>query len=154
MVGVHDGAIQPHRARRTRKGPIARRSIGELPKHSSASRGLSTMGRPAVLKLVFTIDRNARAFIEPGDGVVQRSHGALDGLDARRAVHVGDRGNAVAPWLGNVVYEQHVRAGNRSAGEDVACAVGEHHGRYRPELLAALDGVESLQVLDLPRVGQ
>src|SRR5919107_1455747 len=42
------------RARRTTKGPIASRSTGAEPKHSRASRGSSTIGRPAVLRLVLT----------------------------------------------------------------------------------------------------
>ena len=40
--------------RRTAYGPIANRSTGEEPKHSNASRGSSTMGRPAVFRLVLT----------------------------------------------------------------------------------------------------
>src|SRR5699024_7148175 len=38
--------------RRTRWGPRTRRSTGAEPKSSSASRGSSTIGRPAVLRLV------------------------------------------------------------------------------------------------------
>src|SRR5215218_8596907 len=41
-------------ARRTRNGPRARTSTGADPKHSRASRGSSTIGRPAVLRLVLT----------------------------------------------------------------------------------------------------
>src|SRR5690242_11051836 len=40
--------------RRTRNGPIASTSTGAEPKHSSASRGSSTIGRPAVFRLVLT----------------------------------------------------------------------------------------------------
>src|SRR5690606_2640531 len=45
-------ATEPGRA--TRYEPIASRSIGEEPKHSRASLMSSTIGRPAVFRLVFT----------------------------------------------------------------------------------------------------
>src|SRR5699024_10160537 len=50
---THDDTLSCPR-RRTRKGPSARTSTGAEPKHSNASRGESTMGRPDVLRLVFT----------------------------------------------------------------------------------------------------
>ena len=42
------------RGRRTTNGPMASRSTGAEPKHSSASRGSSTIGRPAVFSDVLT----------------------------------------------------------------------------------------------------
>src|SRR5690606_25141055 len=57
--GVGDGVVDgvahgAHPFRRTANGPMASRSTGAEPKHSNASRGSSTIGRPAVLRLVFT----------------------------------------------------------------------------------------------------
>ena len=54
----------------------------------------------------------------------------------------------------HVVDEEHVRAGQRAASKISARTLGEHHRRDRPELLAALDVVEPLEVRRRARVGQ
>src|SRR4051812_8883736 len=64
--------------RRTTNGPIASRSTGAEPKHSSASRGSSTIGRPAVLRLVFTttgtpVRRSKPSSIRATSGSASRS---------------------------------------------------------------------------------
>src|SRR5690606_25128359 len=78
----------------------------------------------------------------------------VDGLDAGCAVDVDDGGDPVAPRGRHVVHEEHVRAGQRAAGEQVGGPVGEHHGGDRPELLAALDVVEPFEVLGAAGVGE
>ena len=98
----HRGGRCGHRPsdlrRRTTNGPIASRSTGAEPKHSSASRGSSTIGRPAVLRLVLTTTgrpvRSLEGRQHPGH---QRLVGRVHGLHAGGAVDVHDGGDPVAP---------------------------------------------------------
>ena len=127
---------------------MASASTGAEPKSSSASRGLSTIGRPAVLRLVLTTTGMSVSSLERcqqarRQGVV----GGVDGLDPGRAVHVGDSLQPLLPGGGDVVHEEHVRAGDGSASEDLGRPVGQHHRRHWPELLASLDVVEPLGVV-------
>jgi hypothetical protein len=64
---------------------------------------------------------------------------------------VDDGRDAVAPGRRHVVDEQHVRA-RELPGEDVLRALQQHERRDRPELLAALDVVEPLQVVPVAGV--
>src|SRR3954464_8865432 len=110
--------------RRTTNGPIASRSTGAEPKHSRASRGSSTIGRPAVFREVLTTTgtpvRAAKASsirATRGSGRGGGGGAGVDGLHARGAVDVHDRGDALAPGVVDVVDEEHVRRG-LAAAED------------------------------------
>jgi hypothetical protein len=52
----------------------------------------------------------------------------------------------VVPLRSNFVGEQHVGARQRAV-EELGSALGQHHRRHRPELLAPLDVVHPLEVL-------
>jgi hypothetical protein len=67
---------------------------------------------------------------------------------------VDDRRYALGPPRPDVVREEHERRRQRPRLEDLRRALGEHHRRHRPELLAALDVVEPLEVGRLARVGE
>ena len=73
------------------------------------------------------------------------SSAAVDGLDAGAAVDVDHGRDALAPGRPHPVGEQHVGAGHGPL-EDLAGPLGQDHRGHRPELLAALDVVEPLQV--------
>ena len=88
-----DGARRRARARAGRPGAE--------PKHSSASRGSSTIGRPAVFRLVLTTTGTpVRALEALEHAGHERLVVAVDGLDARGAVDVDDGGDPVAPRAG------------------------------------------------------
>ena len=136
----------------TARGPG--RPPGAEPKHSSASRGSSTMGRPAVFRLVFTITgRPVRAAKPSSIPATSGCCVAVHGLHPGRAVHVHHRGDPVPPRRGHLVHEQHVRAGQRAV-EDLRRPLGQHHRRHRPELLPALHRVQPVQVVPAAGVGE
>ena len=134
---------------------MASASTGVEPKHSRASLMSSTIGRPAVLRLVLTsTGRPVRCSKAVSRAAVERLRPRVDRLHPGRAVHVHHGRDPLPPGRGHVVHEQHVRAGQRSAGEDVRGPPGQHHGRDRPELLPALDVVEPVEVGPPARVSQ
>ena len=155
QAGPPDGGDRPRRRimpgqspAPTRNGPIASTSTGVEPKHSSASRRSSTIGRPAVLRLVLTstgrpVRCSKAASRAASSGCVRR----VDRLDAGGAVHVHDGRDPVAP----VRARRRARTactgwesarGRRSRRPAPASTIG----RDRPELLPALDVVEPVQV--------
>ena len=134
--------------RRTTNGPIASRSTGAEPKHSSASRGSSTIGRPAVLRRVLTTTGTpvrASNALEHRAPPAARRRGRRSGCARcrRRARRPGcGRASSVRTSCTNSMY------GLGSGPAKISArALGEHHRRDRPELLAALDVVEPLEVL-------
>ncbi len=140
---VQSGQIRPLVARRN--GPIASASTGAEPKHSSASRGSSTIGRPAVLKLVLMTTGVPVKPVEfaqhaRDERFVMRDHG----LNARRSVDVHRRGRSVVPSGTNAMREEHVRAGQMTF-KNLRRAFLEHHRRDGAELFAAFDVVQPLQ---------
>ena len=131
-------------------GPDARAGRPGRSRSTPARRaGLSTIGRPAVLRLVLTTTGRPVRSLErrPASGrPAARSPGRRSGPGRcrRRGRRPGCRSRHAGA---DVVHEQHVRAGQRAAAEDLGGALGQHHRRDRPELLAALDVVEPLEVL-------
>src|SRR5918993_5571558 len=77
-----------------------------------------------------------------------------DGLDPSGVVDVDDRRDAVDPALSNPVHEQHVRAGERSAVEDLLRLLSEHHRGDGSKAFAALDSVEAVEVGGMARMGE
>ena len=78
----------------------------------------------------------------------------VDRLDAGRAVDVRDGRDAVDPLGSHPMDEEHVGIGIGPPVEDLVGPAHEHHQRDGPELLAALDGVEPLEVLGMAGMGQ
>ena len=102
------------RPRRRRNGPIASASTGAEPKHSSASRGSSTIGRPAVLSEVLTTTGTpVRASKRLEHARDQRLLVAIDGLDRARCRRRGrppecDRATPGAtPWVKSMYGRRH-----------------------------------------------
>ena len=117
--------------------------------------GSSTIGRPAVLRLVLTTTGSPVRRSKPSS--IRRTSGSVAGvdrLDPRGAVDVHHGRDAVAPLRRHVVHEQHVGLGTGPRAKISPARSTQHHGRHRPELLAALDVVEPLQVRRRPGVGQ
>ncbi len=76
-----------------RYGPSANASTGAELKHSSASRGSSTIGRPAVLSDVLTTDGNAGQTLDMVEHARnERFVPAVDGLHSSGSVDMNDRG--------------------------------------------------------------
>jgi hypothetical protein len=67
---------------------------------------------------------------------------------------VHDGGDALAPAVAHAVGEQHERAGQRAAVEQLGGALGAHHRRHGAERLAPLDLVQPLRVAGVARVGE
>ena len=146
-------AARAGRRRRTGRSPAA--STGAEPKHSSASRGSSTIGRPAVFRDVLTTTGTpVRASKASSMRATSGSSARSTVWIARGAVDVHHGRDPVAPLLAHAVGEEHVRRRDRPVTEDLARALRQHHRRDRAELLAALDVVEPLEVLRPPRVGE
>src|ERR671910_3392519 len=77
-----------------------------------------------------------------------------DGLDPSGVVDVDDRRDAVDPALSNPVHEQHVRAGEGSAVEDLLRLLTEHHRGDGSKAFAALDSVEAVEGGGMARMGE
>ncbi len=108
------GRPVPSRSTRARRGD--RRPSAARPCSGWCSR---RPGRP--------VRRSKHSSIRATSG----SSRAVDGLDPRRAVDVGDGGDPVAPLGGHVVDEEHVGRRDRPAAEDLRRPLGEHHRRHR-----------------------
>ena len=140
-------------ARSSRNGPIASASTGAEPKHSSASRGLSTIGRPAVLSDVLTttgtpVRRSTASSMRGDERFFARGRPSARAPCRRRA----RRRRAVASSSGFTrVHEQHVRRRQRAV-EHLRRAFGERHRRDRAELLAAFHVVQPAQRVGVARI--
>ena len=133
---------------------MASRSTGAEPKHSSASRGSSTIGRPAVFSDVLTTTGTPVRSWKASS--IRATSGSCSGSTVcTRAVPstcttAGIRSRHAA----STSCTKSMCGDGMAAAEDRGRVLLEHHRRDRPELLAALDVVEPLEVLDPARVGE
>ena len=157
---VRHGADVRHAKRPARRDEERARSRGRRsgaePKHSSASRGSSTIGRPAVFSDVLTTTGRPVRCSKARDAsvherLVVRRRRSGSGPCRRRGRRPGSA--RATPGATRCVNSM-CGLGSGPPAKISPARSSEHHRRDRPELLAALDVVEPLEVLGVARVGE